>query len=205
MNRQKQLFKNFTSFVKTSKNPSVHLRYRPAILDLYLRVVPLDRPWKGHESPYVSDFLISVLNIWKDFKVLSRFIQKWIQHPACSVPFFLLVDALFWWKILLKNCTILVWIAVCWNSSLTSRNPKNICCLSCIFEARFSVKDSGLCTYKPRSEQAGGLEAFLYLAAQKSELFSNIKKSKIYSGWCSFQGLSNCTTLMQINLAKRYL
>jgi hypothetical protein len=28
-----------------------------------------------------------------------------------------------------------------------------------------------LCTYKPSSEQAGGLDAFLYLAAQNFELF----------------------------------
>jgi hypothetical protein len=29
------------------------------------------------------DFFNSLLNIWKDFKVLNRFIQKWIQPPAC--------------------------------------------------------------------------------------------------------------------------
>ncbi len=29
-------------------------------------------------------FKISLLKIWKDFKVLSRFMQKWIQPPACS-------------------------------------------------------------------------------------------------------------------------
>ncbi len=43
-----------------------------------MKVVPWDRPWK------ILDFLISLLNIWKNFKVLSRFIQKWIQPPACS-------------------------------------------------------------------------------------------------------------------------
>jgi hypothetical protein len=39
------------------------------------------------------------------------------------------------------------------------------------------------CTYKPWSKQAGGLDAFSYLAAQIFELFSNIqdqnKKIKI--------------------------
>jgi hypothetical protein len=29
------------------------------------------------------NFLISVLKIWKDFKILSHFMQKWIQPPAC--------------------------------------------------------------------------------------------------------------------------
>ncbi len=51
------------------------------------------------------------------------------------------------------------------------------------------------------SEQAGG-EAFLHEAAQNFEVVSNIqnwnKKIKTYSGWCPFQGLSNGTTLMQI-------
>ncbi len=47
------------------------------------------------------------------------------------------------------------------------------------------------------------LESFLYEAAQKFEVFqkfeSEIKiKNILYSDWCSFQGLSNGTTLMQI-------
>jgi hypothetical protein len=71
----------------------------------------------------------------------------------------------------------LVWIAGRWNPSLTSRNPKNNSCLSRIFGALFGRTVRGLCTYKPGSEQAGGLEAFLYLAAQNFELFLNIKRS----------------------------
>jgi hypothetical protein len=39
------------------------------------------------------------------------------------------------------------------------------------------------------------LDSFLYKAAQNFEVF---QKSKTYSCWCSFQGLSNGTTLMQI-------
>ncbi len=56
-------------------------RYRNWIC---LRVVPLDRPWNGHQPLWVFDFLISVLNIWNAFKALSCFIQKLIQPPACS-------------------------------------------------------------------------------------------------------------------------
>ncbi len=48
-----------------------------------MRVVPLDMPRKGHQPLQVFIFLISVLNIWKDFGVLGLFIQKWIQPPAC--------------------------------------------------------------------------------------------------------------------------
>ncbi len=50
-----------------------------------MRVVPLESPLKGHQTLYVFDFLISVLNIWNNFKVLSRFMQNWTQSPACSV------------------------------------------------------------------------------------------------------------------------
>jgi hypothetical protein len=47
-----------------------------------MRVVPLESPLKGHQPLYVFDFLISVLNIWNNFKVLSRFMQNWTQPPA---------------------------------------------------------------------------------------------------------------------------
>ena len=49
-----------------------------------MRVVPLESPLKGHQPLYVFDFLISVLNIWNNFKVLSRFMQNLTQPPACS-------------------------------------------------------------------------------------------------------------------------
>ncbi len=49
-----------------------------------MRVVPLESPLKGHQPLYVFDFLISVLNIWNNFKVLSRFMQNWTHLPACS-------------------------------------------------------------------------------------------------------------------------
>ncbi len=85
-----------------------------------MRVVPLERPWKEYHPLYVFDFLISLLNIWKDFKILSRFIQKWKKPPACSdytvcIESFLPIGwrPFIWWKNPLKCCTILVWIAGC--------------------------------------------------------------------------------------------
>ncbi len=60
-----------------------------------------------------------------------------------------------WWKNLPKCCSVLVWIAGCWNSILTSSNPKNNWCLSSIFGAWFGGKDRGLSTCKPWSKQAG--------------------------------------------------
>jgi hypothetical protein len=50
-----------------------------------MRVVPLESRLKGHQPLYVFDFLISVLNISNNFKVLSRFMQNSTQSPACSV------------------------------------------------------------------------------------------------------------------------
>jgi hypothetical protein len=74
--------------------------------------------------------------------------------------------------------------------------------LSRIYGIRFGEKDCGLSTYKPWTEQAGGLEAFLHGAAQNLEVVLKIqdknKKLKTYSGWCPFKGLFNDTTLMQI-------
>jgi hypothetical protein len=48
-----------------------------------MRVVPLESPLKGHQPLYGFDFLISVLNICNNFKVLSCFMQNWNQPPAC--------------------------------------------------------------------------------------------------------------------------
>jgi hypothetical protein len=72
----------------------------------------------------------------------------------------------------------LVWIAEWWNSLHTSCNPKNNGWISRIFGARFGGKDCGLCPYNPWSQQLGGLDAFLYEAAQTFEVFSNIQNQK---------------------------
>jgi len=53
-----------------------------------IRVVPLDRPWNGHQPLYVYDFLILILNIWIDFKVLSRFMQNCLQSSCMFGPRF---------------------------------------------------------------------------------------------------------------------
>ncbi len=56
-----------------------------------------------------------------------------------------------------------------------SRNPKNYWYLSRIFGARFSEKYRGLSTFKPWTEQAGGLEAFLHEAAQNFKVVLNFQ------------------------------
>ncbi len=116
-----------------------------------MRVVPLVGLEKDINRYRFFIFFISVLNIWKVFKVLSRFKQKWIKPASCSGLYRILSShwlAHFFYE---KNRQRikLFWIAGCWNSSLTSRNPKNNCCLSRIFWERFGGKNRGLCTYKP--------------------------------------------------------
>ncbi len=74
-----------------------------------------------------------------------------------------------------KCNSILVWIAEWWNSLHTSRNPKNNWYLSRIIGALFGEKDRGLSTCKPWTKQAGGLDAFLYEAAQNFEVVLNIQ------------------------------
>ena len=66
-----------------------------------------------------------------------------------------------------KCCTILVWIAGCWNSSiilLMSHNPKNNCWLFHIFRDRFGGKNA-VCAHKTRvffNETAQNFELFKY-------------------------------------------
>jgi hypothetical protein len=44
-----------------------------------------------------------------------------------------------------------------------------------MFRAWFGGKDCGLCPYNPSAEEVGGLDGFLYEAAQNFEVFSNMQ------------------------------
>jgi hypothetical protein len=148
-------------------------------------------------------FLILILNIWEEFKVLSRIIQKWFQPPACWDHGLFRILSYYWlspfylWKNPSKWCSILVWSADCWFSSnilLTSRNPKNNCWLSS--QTRDPNKEDEkrhFCMKQLRT-----LKFF-----QKFKI--KIKKSKTYSGWCPFQAYSTVPLSGWFNLAGRYL
>ncbi len=86
---------------------------------------------------------------------------------------------IIWRKNSPRCCTILVWIAGCWNSSnmllKSHKNPKNNCWLSRIFGDRFGRKHCGLTPYNPSAEEVGGLEVFLNEGTLNFELFSNIQ------------------------------
>jgi hypothetical protein len=131
-----------------------------------MRVVLLDRPWKRHQPLKIFNFLISLLNIWKDCKVgpsclqvmQKKFNLLLIRITDCieSCLSILAGALLFDEKIRQSAALFLVWIARWLNSLLTSLNPKKNWCLSRIFETRFPGKDHGLSTCKPWSERAGG-------------------------------------------------
>ncbi len=81
----------------------------------------------------------------------------------------------------------------------TSRNPNQN---SAALWRIFSSNKSAPANRKPWYEQAEGLDSFCmkHLRTFKSfQIFkSEFIKSKLYSGWCPFQGLSNGTTFMLI-------
>ncbi len=151
-------------------------------------VVPLDRRWKGLKPLYVFDFLILLLIIWKDFKVLCRFIQNLIQPPACSdrgfyIESFLPILAgalLFDNKIRQSACTILVWFAGCWNfKKYSTHKPQSKEQFGPfrIFGARFGVwrKRSRFVPIQTVIRTSRRLDSFMYEAAQNFEVFSNIQ------------------------------
>ncbi len=148
-------------------------------------MIPLDRPWKGHQALLVYDFLILILNFWKNFKVLSRFIQKCLQPPASLahglygiLSSYCLATLLFDKKIRLNAA--LFWFGLRWNSSnvlLTSRPPKNNCWLFHIFRARFGWKD---CRFEPKQPVCRRNRRNRWIFVQNgSELWSLFKYSRL--------------------------
>jgi hypothetical protein len=111
------------------------------------------------------------LNILKDFKVLSRFMQKWIQPPACSD------QAHF--HLMKKSAKVQLYFGLdCGMMEFFTYEPQSKEQLISLshFWTRFGEKGCGLSTCKPWSEQAGGLEAFLHEAAQNFEVVSSCFK-----------------------------
>ncbi len=82
--------------------------------------------------------------------------QKWILPPACLDHCLHRILSSYWlahFYLMKKSAKVM--LAGCWNSLLTSRNPKNNWCLSRIFGAWFGGKDRSSSTCKPWSKQAG--------------------------------------------------
>jgi hypothetical protein len=145
-------------------------------------VVPLERPWKEHQLLYVFDFFNSLLNISKDFEVLSRFMQKKIQPPAYLNYGLHRIFFSYWlahFYLMKKSAKVLLYFGLYCGMlkffTLKPQSKEQLMSLPNFFGARFGEKDRGLSTCKPWSEQAGGFEAFLHEMAQNFEVVSNIQ------------------------------
>jgi hypothetical protein len=117
----------------------------------------------------------------KRHKVLSRFMQKWIQPLACYNHGLHRILSFYWLahfyliKNLLKCSSFWVRIAGRWNFLLTSRSPKNNWCISRIFGAQFIGKDPGLSTCKPWYKQVGGWIHFCMKGLRTSKSYQIFK------------------------------
>ncbi len=147
---------------------------------IWMRVVPLENPLKGHQLIYVFNFLFFILNII--FDKSSKF-----RAASCkNVSNLLLVRitvciesclpigwrTFIWWKNLPKCSSILVCIAEWW---LTSRNPKNNWYLYRIFGARFGEKDRGLSSEHMQTVNRTSRRIRGFFAWSGSELWSCFK------------------------------
>jgi hypothetical protein len=143
------------------------------------------------------------MNFWKNFKVLRRFTQKWIQPPACSghglyghkpqsFPKMPEKLQLFFGLRLVSRIFQHPAIQTKWSIPLAEFSTN---------KSVLANRKKGFYTYRDPNKQEVG---FIFVWSG-SELWSlsnysklKYKKSISYSGWCPFQGLSNGITLMQI-------
>ncbi len=129
-----------------------------------------------------SIFLILILNIWEEFKVLSRFIQKLIQPPAGWDHGLFRILSSYWlsqFYLLKKSTKVLLYFG-----------------LDCGLLVFFKYS-----SHKPYSqEQLLTLPHFWSTVRRKRSRFVPIQPviSKTYNGWCPFLCLSNDSTLMKI-------
>ncbi len=218
------LYLSFSCIVFTFHNSNIVycLHYMPGLLTftssisipiltvrpdwIWMRVVPLESPLKGHQPLYVFDFLISVLNIWNNFKVLSRFMQNWTQPPACSDHGLHRILSSYW----LAHCYLIKKIpqsgALFWcglRNDGCKPQPKRTIDASPAFMEYGLAKKIAAWAHENRdpNKQEDWIQFCMKrLRTLKSfKIFkSEIKKLKTYSGWCPFKGLFNDNTLMQI-------
>ncbi len=174
-----------------------------------MRVVSLDRPWKLLIRFRFFNFTLEYLRRLQSSEPLHA---KMNPSPCLFVSWFawkplpIAWRTFIWWKNWPKCCTILVWIAGCWNSLLRSRNPKNNWCFSRIFGARFSGKVCGLSTCKPWSKQAGGWIHFCMKRLRTLNSFQIFKiKNKKWKTYVLFKAYPMVTLSCRSNLAGRYL
>ncbi len=150
--------------------------------------VTLNTPGKGHQPLSVFNFLIWILNFWKDFKVLSHFIPS---YKNASNPPICWDHGLYSHKLQSfppnrsskmresqhLPCGLRLVRRIC-EETLTPRNPnQNTATLRWIFHqiiVRQPIRRTGSIQTVIRTSRR--LDSFLYEAAQKFEVFSKIQK-----------------------------
>ncbi len=121
--------------------------------------------WIGHDKDISHNgfliFLILVLNVRKkDFKVLSRFIQKSLQPSASSAHGWYRILSSYWlaqFYLMKKSAKVLLYFGLdcgmLGSILLPCRSLKKNCWPSRIFRDWFEEKDFGLCPYNPPAEE----------------------------------------------------
>ncbi len=202
--RQRKVKKMPTVRGNPHLDSTVDLRLKGTIRPdwICMRVVPLDRHWKGYQH---YEFLISYFWSW----IFDKSSKFWAASCKNESTF------------------LLVWITVCMcsNRDLFRRTVLQKCgrdincsldyssCQHPAIQTKIEQHFGGLFHQIKVPQPIGGqdsmqtvirtsrrLESFLHerLRTLKSaQIFkSEIKISKSYRGWCPFQGLSDGTTLM---------
>ncbi len=156
--------------------------------------------------------MFSIFYFWSwifDKSSLSRFMQKWIQPPACLVHGLHRILSSYWlghFHLMKKPAKVQLYFGLgCGMMEFCTWEPQSkeqLISLPHLW-SRVWWKRSRLehmQTVNRTSRRIRGLFAWsgseLWVCFKYSR--SKIKKLKTYGGWCPFKGLSNDTTLMQI-------
>ncbi len=144
-----------------------------------MRVVSLESPLKGHQPLKVFNFFLSLLNILKDFKVLSRFMQNGIQSSCLFGSRFACAQATIFftkpYSINAGDTSIVLWIAPWeWRSSSFCNPNQNRAALWRIFSSNKSAhanrKTGFYANREPNKQEIGFIFAW-----SCSELWTLIK------------------------------
>ncbi len=131
--------------------------------------------------------------------------QKWIQPPACLVHSLHRTLFSYWlahWKNPPKCSSILVWVAEWWIFYLRAEIQRTIDVSPAFMEYGLTKKIAAWAHANREPNKQEDWRPFCTEQLRTLKLFLIFKiknkKLKTYSGWCPFKGLSNDTTLMQI-------
>ncbi len=158
--------------------------------------------------------MFSIFYFWSwIFKTTSKFwsapCKKASNPPACSVHGLHKMLSSYWlahFHLMKKSAKVQLYFGSgCGMMKVFTCEPQSkeqLMPLPHLWNTVWRKKDRSLSTYNPWTEQAGDWVQFCMKRLRTLKLFqifsTEIKKSKTYSGWCPFKGLSNGTNLIKI-------